>query len=253
MRVYRVESAAEAAQAYPCITEDSRWAAGLPLSREWFAQNLGEHVWAWHAEEDGKVVGHIYWAPAERDLVPYRVEDGAAFLYCEWVQGPYQGRGIMRALFSAFVEGLRAEGYKGIVVDVTEYPNYMHYSHFAKRGFRVLREGEGWKLMYLPLFQATVEVEPLEVHIPRFGTAPVEIVILGSRFCPVGAWTVLEVRKVASEFPGEVELREIPASSENLARYGRADGIFINGKEPFIGPTSEEAIRTAIREALERG
>jgi len=42
----------------------------------------------------------------------------------------------MRALFSAFVEHLKGEGYKGVLVGATDYEGYMHHSHFAKRGFR---------------------------------------------------------------------------------------------------------------------
>ena len=90
----------------------------------------------------------------------------------------------MRALFSAFVEYLKGEGYKGVLVGATDYEGYMHHSHFAKRGFRVIREGDGGKLMYLRLAQETVEAEPLAPRIPMEGKAPVEVLIVGSRFCP---------------------------------------------------------------------
>jgi len=254
MRVFALTDPQEAAGAYPCATESPRpfWADGLELSREWFRENLGKHVEGFHLEEDGEVIGHIYWAPSEQALVPYRTEPGAAWLYCEWVQRPHQGKGHMRQLFSAFVEHLKKEGYKGVLVGATDYEGYMHHSHFEKRGFRVIREGDGGKLMYLPLAQEAVEVEPLAADIPVEGRAPVVVLIVGSRFCPVGAATVLYLRKAAAEFGNRVVIKEIPAGPEALSHYGVADGIFINGKPAFFAPATEEQVRAAILKALER-
>jgi GNAT superfamily N-acetyltransferase len=255
MRIFSLKDPQETTGTYPCATESPRpfWADGLELSRNWFAENLGTHVEGVHVEEEGQVIGHIYWAPSERALVPYRTEPGVAWLYCEWIQRPYQGRGYMRKLFSAFIEHLKGEGYKGVLVGTTDYEGYMHHSHFAKRGFRVIQEEDGGKLMYFPLSQPRVEVEPLSSHIPVEGRVPVEVLIIGSHFCPVGAAAVLYLRKVAAEFPGQVALREVPAGPETLAHYGVADGIFVNGEEKLFGPVTEDQVRAVIEKALSSG
>jgi len=252
MRVYRVAGPHEVEQTYPCATEGGHfWAEGLPLSRAWFAENLGRHVEGLHAvDEAGRVVGHIYWAPSERALVPYRLEEGAAFLYCEWVQRSFRGRGCMRLLFESFVEGLRATGCKGILVDGTAIEGYMHRRHFEKRGFRPLGEGLP---MYLPLSQEKVRVEPLTPRIPTERTAPLDVLIIGSRFCPVGAATVLYLRRAAQEYPGQMVLREVPAGRESLEAYGVADGIFLNGRTCFFAPTPEAQVRETIRREIEQG
>lgn len=252
MRIFSLRDPREAAGAYPCATESPRpfWADGLRLSRDRFAENLGKHVEGFHVEEDGAVVGHIHWAPSERAVVPYRTEPGVAWIYCEWIQRPYQGKGYMRALFSAFVEHLRKGGYKGVLVGATDYEGYMHHSHFSKRGFQVIREGDGGKLMYLPLGQESVEVEPLVPRVPVEGRAPVEVLIVGSRFCPVGAATVLYLGKVGAELGDQVSITEVPAGPEALARYGVADGIYLNGKPVFFGPVTEDQVRAAIETAL---
>jgi len=228
------------------------WADGLALSRSWFAENLGRYVEGFHLESDGgEVVGHIYWAPSEKALVPYRIEEGAAYIYCEWVQRGYQGRGYMRELFSAFVEHLRGQGYKGILVDGTEIEGYMHYQHFAKRGFQVIRQADGSRLMYLPLAQERIEVEPIEARIPKRRGLPVEVLVIGSRFCPVGASAVLAIRRVADEFEGKVVVKEVVAGREAIERYGVADGIFVNGEARFFGPVREEQVRKVIQAAVE--
>lgn len=252
MRIFRLSVPEEAVRAYPCATESPRpfWADGLELSRNWFAENLGKYVEGFHIEEAGKVIGHIYWAPSERALVPYRTEPEVAWLYCEWVQQAYRGRGYLRTLFSAFLEHLRAEGYKGVLVGATDYEGYMHHTHFAKRGFQAITEIQG--LMYLPLKQASVRVEPLNSTVGREGAAPVEVLVIGSLFCPVGASAVLSLRKVAAEFGERVALKEVPAGREALARYGVADGIFINGELKFFGPVTEARVRAVIKEELEK-
>jgi GNAT superfamily N-acetyltransferase len=252
VKVYHLSERAQAERAYPCLERPTLpWADGLPLSRAWFAENLGKYVEGFHLEDDdGQVIGHIYWAPSERALVPYQIEGHAAFLYCEWVQRPHRGRGYLRQLFQAFTAFLQEEGYKGILVDGTEIEDYMHHRHFAKRGFRVIREAGGGRLMYLPLKQQTVRVEPLSPRIPISGTAPVEILIIGSLSCPVGSSAVLAIRKVVDELGEAVLVREVPAGREAIARYGVADGIFINGKAKFFGPVTEAQVRQAILEEM---
>ncbi|MBC7248998.1 MAG: GNAT family N-acetyltransferase [Anaerolineae bacterium] len=253
MRVYRVVSEEEAAKAYPCATEVPRpfWADGLALSRPWFRENLGKVVEGFHGEDDeGEVVGHIYWARSEKALVPYRIERGAAYIYCEWVQRRYRGRGYMREMFAAFVEFLRREGYKGILVHGTGIEGYMHYSHFAKRGFRVMQEVGGRRLMYLPLRQETICVEPIAARVPKRRGVPVEVLVIGSRFCPVGASAVLAVRRIAQELGSQVMVREVAAGREALEQYGVAHGIFVNGEARFFGPVTEEEVREVLEEAI---
>jgi len=253
MKAIRLARREDAEKAYPCAAATTYFwgAGGLPLSRAWFADNLGKHVEGWHLEtDDGQVIGHLYWAPSEKALVPYAIEEKVAFLYCEWIQRQWQGQGHMRRLFGAFLGFLREESYKGVLVDGTEIEEYMHHSHFAKRGFQVIREARGGKLMYLPLSQPTVCVEPLPPRITREGTAPVEVLIIGSLFCPVGASAVLGIRKVAAEFGDRVAVKEVPASREATDRYGVANGIFVNGKMKFFGPVNIEQIRAALREEM---
>jgi len=250
MKVCRVTCNVGSENAYPCATESPQnfWADGLPLSRDWFAENLGEHVEAFHLHDDhGEVVGHIYWAPSNRALVPYDIEDGVACIYCEWVQRGHRGEGGMHMLFEEFVDYLHRRGFKGILVDATTIEGYMHQRHFLKRGFKILREIGDGKLLYYPISQESVWVEPLQPHVTREGTAPVDILVIGSHFCPVGASAVLSLRKVAAELDGLVHVREVDAGRNVIEHYGVADGIYINGKAAFFGPVNEATVRETIR------
>lgn len=251
MRVRAVQIASEVARTYPCATEEPPpfWADGLPLARAWFAEQVGQAIRGLHLESSaGQVIGHIYWAPSEHALAPYRMEPGIAYEYCEWVQRPYRRQGGMQLLFQAFLDTLQPEGYKGILVDATEFPGYMHYDHFLKRGFRVLRESEQGKLLYYPLQQEHVQVEPLQPQLPA--KLQQGICIIGSLLCPVGASAVQAVRKVVAEYGGRLPLQEIPANRETIRQYGVADGIFAQGKPLFFGPVTEEQVRLKIRQVF---
>jgi hypothetical protein len=250
MRVCRLACSDGSEDAYPCTTEDPQrfWANGLQISRKWFADNLGKHVEAFHLKDDRKnVIGHIYWAPSNRALVPYDIEDGVAYVYCEWVQQIHRGEGGMHMLFEEFVDYLHLGGFKGILVDATTIEGYMHQRHFLNRGFKILQEIGDGKLLYYPINQDSIWVKPLQPNVTREGTAPVDILVIGSHFCPVAASAVLSLRKVAAELDGLVHLREVDADRSIIEHYGVADGIYINGKPAFFGPVNEATVRETIR------
>ncbi len=239
-------------RAYPCITEGQNpWEDGLDASRQWLQENLGRTVEGLHLEDDqGKVIGHVFYGRAGQALVPYKIEDNMAILLCEWVQIEQQRKGYGRQLFEAFVNTLWEEGYKGLLVDASEFKEYMHYEHFAKRGFWVVDQEGPWRLMYFPVRQESVAVERLQSSLPPPGLGTIEVALFRNHLCPVMASTYAKVRRVAAQFGDKVTLQEYPADHDSLARYGRADGLFIAGKEKIIGPASEEEIRQAIAEEL---
>lgn len=253
MKVKRVQTEDDLSQAYPCATESPIpfWADGLPLCKEWFAHSLGKYIEGFHLlDENHNVIGHIYWGSSLHALAPYEIEEGVAYVYCEWIQRRHRNKGGMHLLFQEFVEFLKSKGYKGILLRGTEIEVYMHYQHFLKRGFRPLKQSNGSELLYYPLSQASVVVKPIPVRITPESKAPVEILIIGSRLCPVGASAVVAIRKVAKEFGKSVSVKEIPASREVIDKYGVANGIFVNGKVRFFGPVSEAQVRKVIEEEL---
>jgi GNAT superfamily N-acetyltransferase len=250
--VKRLEAEAESQQAFPCMVEaPTPWPEALGVCRAWVSQNLGRHVEGYHLlGGGGAVIGQLYYAPSERALVPYRIEDGVAVLYCEWVQRRHQNKGFGRRLFSTFLEEMQAQACKGVLVECTDQEAQMHYSHYLSRGFEVIHEAGHRRLLYLPLRQSGVEFQPLQPTLqPRSGI-PVEILILSGYLCPYETATQLLLLDVAREFGDRVVIRQEPLSPETLSRYGVAYGIFINGRPKLAGAATEEAIRQAILEEL---
>jgi len=62
------------------VPPGASWTDALPESRGWFKTNLGKHVEGYHLLDEDKVVGHIYYAPSERALVPYDTDPKVAFI-----------------------------------------------------------------------------------------------------------------------------------------------------------------------------
>jgi hypothetical protein len=171
-------------------------------------------------------------------------------MYCEWVQRRYQGQGIGRKLFDAFVSEARAQNFKGIVIEATDLEGQMNYRHYSSRGFSVVQEQEHRKLMYLALNQPSITARPLQPSLTPRRSVPVEVLILSGYLCPLDVSTQMLMLDVAREFGDRVVLRQELLTPETLRRYGVAHGIFINGRQKLTGATTEEAIRQAIVEEM---
>ncbi len=250
--IKRLQRPKDAQGTFCCMTEvPTPWPEALQGCRDWFRQNLGEHVEGYHLQSpDGPVMGHLYYAPSEQALVPYEIEPGAAVIYCEWVQRRRQKQGLGRRLFETFVADMRQAGVKGVLVESSEQEERMAARHYLARGFQAIHQTEKGQLLYLPLGQAQVQVRPLRPSLrPRQG-APIEIVVVCGYLCPFELSTQLLVLEVAREFGDQVRLRQEPPTPESIRRYGVSCGIFINGQQKLSGGASEQAVRQAILEEL---
>jgi GNAT superfamily N-acetyltransferase len=248
--IQRLQGTENAQQAYCCMTEvPTPWPQSLCLCRDWVAKNLGRHVEGYHLQlPSGQVVGHLYYAPSERALVPYEVEAGVAVLYCEWIQQRHQGLGLGTRLFDAFVDDLQDSGAKGILVECTDMEGQMHFRRYLARGFKTAYETAHPRLLYLPINQTRIKIRPMQSRIPAHHGTPVEILIISGYMCPYEVTAELLVREVAQEFGAQVILHEVLLTPDTLREYGVAKGIFINGRQKLVGGETEDQVRQAIVE-----
>jgi hypothetical protein len=227
------------------------WPKALCQCRDWVAENLGRHVEGYHLQlQDRAVVGHIYFADSGQALTSYEVESGVSVLYCEWVQQRYQKQGLGRRLFEAFLSEQEGKDAKGILVETTDIPGQMHYSHYLSRDFKIIEEDGHQKLMYRPIGKKSVTFRRRKAQIQPQRGIPVEILILRGFLCPYEVSTQILVQEVAKEFQDKVKLQEIWLTSETLEKYGIASGVLINGKQKLTGGEPERAVRQAISEEI---
>lgn len=238
---------------YCCMSETPlgvSWAEHLPESRKWFKENLGKHVEGYHMLDDSKVVGHIYYASSENALVPFETEPKVAFIYCTEMLRDYMRKGYGKMMFDYAKNDLKKQGFKGILVDATDFQEYMHHSHFTKQGFKVIKEHGPFKLMYFPLSKEKVDVKVLELsYTPSKGK--VEVTLFKNFFCPVSGYMHHLIKKVARSFGDKVKIVEIEPTLETVRKYGTTDPL-INGKLKLLGPASEQDVKKAIQEEIDQ-
>jgi len=238
---------------YCCMSEAPprvSWAEFLPESRRWFKENLGRHVEGYHILDGGKVVGHTYYASSENALVPFETESKVAFIYCTEMLRDYMRKGYGKMMFDYAKDDLKKRGFKGILVDATDFQEYMHYSHFAKQGFKVIKEHGSFRLMYFPLSKDKVDVKLIELNY-KPSKDKVEVTLFKNFFCPVSVCMYHLIKKVAQSFGGKIKIVEIEPTLEIVRKYGTADPL-INGKPKLLGPASEQDVKKAIQEEIDQ-
>jgi len=252
MQVKRV-ALSDLASTYCCMSETPpgvKWADFLPESREWFKSNLGTHVEGYHLLDGDKVVGLIYWASSENALVAFETEPKVACIYCTELLRNYLHKGYGRMMFDYMKDDLRTRGFKGIMVDATDFKEWMHHELFLKQGFKIMKDHAPYKLMYFPLTQETVDAKLIELNYTP-SKDRVEVTLFNNFFCPAGASMYHLVKKVAESFGDQVKVVERKGTLDTVRKYGTTDPL-INGKLKLFGPASEEAIRKAIQEEIDQ-
>jgi len=226
------------------------WSEAVPEAREWFRKNLGKHVEGYHLLDDGRVVGHVYYESSENAILPFEVEPKVAFIYCTEMMRNYMHKGYGKMLFDYMKNDLKKQGFKGILVDATDFQEYMHHNHFTKQGFKTIREHGPFKLMYFPLNQGSLEVKPVELNY-KPSKDKVEVTLFKMFFCPVAVYMYHMIKNVAQSFGDKVKIVEIEPAIETVKKYGTSDPL-IKGKLKLIGPASEQEVRKAIQEEIDQ-
>jgi len=240
-------------ETYCCMSElppAHSWTEALPESRAWFKTNFGKHVEGYHLLDNRKVVGHIYYGRSEKALVPFEMEPRVACIYCTEILRDYMRKGYGKMMFDYVKDDLKSQGFKGIIVDATNFKEYMYYEHFLKQGFRVIKEHYPFKLMYFPLSKESIRVKVLDLNYTP-SRDKIEVTLFNNFFCPVGAYMYHLIKKVAQSFGDKVKIVEIEATPETVRRYGTTDPL-INGKIKLLGPASEENVKKAIQEEIDQ-
>lgn len=236
---------------YCCMSEvppEVSWPKAVPESREWFGANLGKHVEGYHLLDGDRVVGHIYYAPSEKALVPYEIELGVACIYCTEILREYMHKGHGRMMFDYMKNDLKKQGFKGLMVAATNFKEWMHYVLFLKQGFHTIEEHPPYKAMYFPLAKERITIKAIGLnYLPS--RDKVEVTLFKNFFCPVGAYMHQLIKRVAQSFGDKVRLVEIEATLKTVRRYGTSDPL-INGKTKFFGPASEEDVKKAMQEEI---
>ncbi|MFX0205452.1 MAG: GNAT family N-acetyltransferase [Candidatus Hodarchaeota archaeon] len=238
---------------YCCVNEASPnalWTEGLSEAREWFKVHLNKYVEGYHLFDGDKVIGFIYYSTSERALVPYEIEPRVACIYCTEILRDYRYKRNGKLMFDYAKTDLFKYGFKGIMVPATDFKEWMYYELFLKQRFQVIKEHAPYKVMYFPLLQQNIDINPLELNYTP-SEDRVEVTLFKHFFCPAGVYMYNLIKNVANRFEDKVKLVEIEATVDTVRKYGTTDPL-INGKIKILGPTTEEEVIRSIQEEIDQ-
>jgi GNAT superfamily N-acetyltransferase len=240
---------------------------------EWSSEirEAGDHKAAWFRKMQGKglgvklardeagtVGGMIQFLPVEHSTVEGK---GLYFIPCTWVHGYKQGRGNFQkqGMGSALLEAAEAEaksrGALGMAAWGLRLPFWMKASWYRKHGYRLADSmgmmGLVWK-PFTPEAQPPRWIRPKKK--PEIQPGMVTVTALLHGWCPAYNMSFERARRAAAEFGDKVVFRAVDTfDREAILEWGRADALFIDGREVRTGPPpSYEKIRKLIARQVGR-
>lgn len=227
-----------------CLEDWSADAAEAGSRRtQWIDRSLAKGLRAKLAEDDdGRIGGMIQYLPVEESFVDGK---GLYFIPCIWVHGHKQGRGNFQgcgmgsALLEAAETDARKLGARGMAAWGLWLPFWMKASWYKKHGYRkAARQGVA-VLVWKPFTEDATPPRWFKVNPRLPGNVPGKVTVTAfvNGWCMACNLTTERAGRAASRFGDKVFFQEIDTSDRRtLTEWGRADALFIDGKEVRTGP-----------------
>jgi GNAT superfamily N-acetyltransferase len=210
-------------------------------------------------DEAGDTVGMIHAMPVERSWI---LGEDIYVIGCTWVHGhagkgvgDRRGHGMGQALLDALEDDLRGRGARGVAAWGLWLPIWMRASWYRKRGYaKVDRLGMA-QLVYKAFDQGG---EPPRFIRPQRTPEPlpgkVRVTSFSHGWCTAQNIQSERARVVCERLGERVVYERIDTSDRaTLLHWGRADALFVDGKDISSGPPPSEAkLDKIIRKRLQR-
>ena len=226
-----------------CIGSKPGFEAAREEKRRWLERLLPYGVGGKLANFDGHLVGMLEYSPIE--YAPFPVT-GERLLHinCIWVLPGYQRMNIGESLMRSFANEAMARGSAGASVLADEGPFFMPATFFAHEGFRTIERRGHQELMWKELGPCKPPSFMPVTFSPKKEESKVRVDVLCSAQCPWSIMTRQRIEKVSREFGESVKVRCIETSDRQaIAKLGESRKVFVNGKECFFIPPTEDDIR----------
>jgi len=197
-------------------------------------------------------VGRVEFWPIEESINLISGKD-LYFMPCIWVLPDFQKRGIGKSLIEEVFKNTLDRS--GIMTIGMEGEEWMPVSFFKKFDFEEVKI-EGLNPYFKSLIKKYKEIEvpklskPTFTHLKKENKVIVEIV--RDMMCPfIRVWEE-KLKDIIKEFEDKIELVEYtPFSKEDILKYGSGT-VYVDGEEPFWGPTSSDEIRKILNNYLSK-
>lgn len=214
--------------------------------RRWLENHYPKRVGGKLAYFNGQIAGMIEFCPIEHSPFPVTGE-GLLHINCIWVLPGYQRKSIGQTLLRSCKEEMETRGRKGLSVLAHDGPIFMPAAFFEHEGFQTIQKRSHTELMWKDI-EHSKPPEFLESRFtPEKFDDEIAIDMLWSAQCPWSVMSRQRIQRVSRQFPEQVRFRSIQADDrQSLHKLGESKKIFVNGKETFIAPPTEDDIRKTI-------
>lgn len=223
---------------------------GFELAREekrrWLESNLPDKAGAKLAYQDNQLAGMLEYSLIEHSPFPVSGKD-LLHINCIWVLPSFQKKGLGAELLRSIIRETVFRSKRGLSVLAYNSPLFMPSSFFHNKGFRTLQERGLQELMWMELETCDPpRFQPVEFS-PTLDPKRVAIDVLYCAQCPWSIKTRERIERVSREFGNEVRFRSIRTDArDKMENLGGSRQIFIDGKENFFSPPTEEDVRRAL-------
>jgi GNAT superfamily N-acetyltransferase/predicted Rdx family selenoprotein len=219
--------------------------------RRWLESNFPDKAGAKLAYHEGQLAGMLEYSLIEHSPFPVKGGD-LLHINCIWVLPSFQRKGLGAELLRSIVREANARNRRGLSVLAYDSPLFMPSSFFLHEGFRSLQERGLQELLWMELETC----EPPSFLPIEFSLMPaqekVAIDILYCAQCPWSIKTRERIERVSREFTDEVRVRSIRTDArKTIESIGDSRKIFLDGKESFFFPPSEEDVRKVISSRIQ--
>ena len=227
--------------------------------QKWYRQMKEKGVRVKYALDENDVIGGmIHYLPVE-----YSMFEGKNLyvVLCIWVHGYKQGRGNYRkrgmgkALLKAAEEDCKQLGANGLVAWGLAIPVFMKASWFRKQGYKVVARDGMMRLLWRPFNEKALPPKFMKrKKKPVKNEDKTEVVMFRNGWCQAYNISYERSKRALKEFDGKTSLVEYDTTDREVVKeWGITDGLFINGKELWIGPPpSYEKIKKEIDKSVKK-
>jgi GNAT superfamily N-acetyltransferase/predicted Rdx family selenoprotein len=223
---------------------------GFELAREekrrWLESNLPDKVGAKLAYHESQLAGMLEYSLIEHSPFPIVGKD-LLHINCIWILPSFQKKGLGVELLRSVVREARSRNKRGISVIAYNSPFFMPSSFFLHKGFQFLQERELQELLWMELETCKPPVFMPIRFSPTLDRKQVAFDVLYCAQCPWSIKTRERIERVSREFGDDVRVRSIRTDTRNkMESLGDSRRIFLDGKESFLAPPTEEDVRKAV-------
>ncbi|MBN1896007.1 hypothetical protein JW906_16090 [bacterium] len=251
IRIIRLTAENLETYAYPCMSHPTERIENpsffrfqcLPTLRKW----INQRIFGFAAVFMDRSIGSVFYAPLAGSSLPLKCDAAdVQVLICSYIDQAFRRADVGRRLIDAVLEDCASRS--GLLVMSSCLKSYMYYKPFLRMGFKLVLDGEFWKIGYRPIRKAEVKVEMAHPRLHWKDLKP--FTWITENFCPLLVYMTGRQKQVIQKISGQ-ESEVIPLEKAVERDRDVTPGFYLYG-EKTQDILSENKFKKMIKKALRK-